>query len=356
MTEPAGDAAISLGTPDREDIGVSRGREARLDLVLAEELSVDHDFARWFLADAGKWRRRPGLPNGELDRVRARINQWEDGSGLPAEAHGETDIELVLRWRSGDELVVLIEDKVWALFQDRQAERYRARADVRGGVAVLVAPNSYLANHATEVEIFDGAVAVEEILAHVRDRPPTADPVTVRRARWRADLLAELIRSRARLPVVSDPDTVAFTAFCADWLAKHAPAAVPNRSSCHTAGQGWLWFESPRGLGYKASGWAKKPRAAVDLYVGDHGFVGTADELELVISEVGRPEGFVVATDTARPPNVVLRFECEKVLPSEGEPARGSSRERDVIEALQACAAATGWLTQYQDRLSPSGR
>jgi hypothetical protein len=287
--------------------------------------------------------------------VRARINHWEDGPGLPAEVHGETDIELVLRWHSGEELVVLIEDKVWALFQDRQAERYRARADARIGVAVLVAPSSYLANHANEVEIFDGAVGVEEILAHMRDYPPAADPVTVRRARWRAGLLEELIRSRARLPVVSDPGTVAFTAFCADWLAKHAPAAVPSRSSCHTAGQGWLWFESPRGLGYKASGWAKKPRAAVDLYVGDHGFVGTAEELELLISKEGRPDGFVVAADTARPPNVVLRFECARVLPSEGEPARGSRREREVVEALQACAAATGWLTRYQARLSPSG-
>ncbi len=355
MTEPADDGAVLLGAPDPADIGVSTGREARLDLVLAEELSVDHDLARWFLADAGKWRRRPGLPNSELDRVRARINQWEDGHEFPAEAHGETDVELVLRWRSGEELVVLIEDKVWALFQDRQAERYRARADARGGVAVLVAPNSYLGNHSKEVEIFDGAVAVEEILAHMRDRPPAADPVTVRRARWRADLLEELIRSRSRLAVVSDPDTVAFTAFCADWLAKHAPAAVPSRSSCHTAGQGWLWFESPRGLGYKASGWAKKHRAAVDLYVRDHGFTGTADELELFVSEVGCPEGFAVATDTARPPNAVLRFECEKVLPSEGAAAPGSSRERDVIEALQACAAATAWLSRYQARLSHSG-
>jgi hypothetical protein len=58
VTEPGGDAAISLGAPDREDIGVSSGREARLDLVLAEELSVDHDLACWFLSHAGKWRRR----------------------------------------------------------------------------------------------------------------------------------------------------------------------------------------------------------------------------------------------------------------------------------------------------------
>jgi hypothetical protein len=52
-----------------------------------------------------------------------------------------------------------------------------------------------------------------------------------------------------------------------------------------------LWFETPPGLVYKTSGWAKKPRAAVDLYVADHGFTGTAEQLETLLSELERSEG-----------------------------------------------------------------
>lgn len=99
----------------------------------------------------------------------------------------------------------------------------------------------------------------------------------------------------------------------------------PTRS-LHTTGQGWLWFETPRGLGYKASGWSKKPRAGVDLYVADHGFHGTAQELDEILQELGAPEGFTRTVDTAKPPNLVLRCECAKVYPHEGPPSEGSDR------------------------------
>lgn len=352
MSEADTEAAVSLGVLDTDDVGVSSGREARLDLLLAEELSVDHDLTRWFLAEAGAWRDRPALPAGEVEGVRARVNYWDGGLGIPSEAQGETDVDLTLRWADGSELAVLIEDKVWALFQDRQPERYVARARARGGVAVLVAPASYLATHPEDGTLFDGAVSVDEILARIRAHPPASDPVSVRRANWRARLFEELIRPRWQTPVTSDPDTVAFTDFCAAWLAEHSPAAVPNPRSCHTAGQGWLWFQSPRGLAYKACGWAKKPRAAVDLYVADHGFAGTAEQLEPLVDELGLPEGFSVTTDTAKTPNVVLRYECDKVLPSAGRPAPKSDRERGVIEALEACAAATMWLHHHEARLA----
>jgi hypothetical protein len=221
-------------------------------------------------------------------------------------------------------------------------------------VAVLVAPASYLATHTQQGDIFDGVVTVEEIATRIRAHPPAADPVSVRRADWRARLLEELIRPRPQTLATSDPNTVAFTEFCTSWLAQHAPAVVPNPRTCHTKGQGWLWFESPSGLAYKASGWAKKPRAGVDLYVGEHGFTGTAEDLEQLVDEVGLPEGFSVATDTAKEPNVVLRYGCDKVVPAEGPPAPESERERGVIDALQACTAAATWLREHQPRLADS--
>jgi hypothetical protein len=345
------DAVASDRASAAADIGVC-GREAVVDLVLAEELSVDHDFARWFLSEAVTWRNRPQLPPGDLERVLARVNYWDDAPDLPLEDQGETDIDLTFRWADGHEVSVLIEDKVWAVFQDHQPERYAARARSRGGWAVLVAPASYLAGHSEQGDLFDGVVTIEAIAARIRARPPAADPVSMRRAEWRAQLLDEVIRPRPQTPATPDPNTVAFTEFCASWLAHHAPEVVPNPRSNHTRGQGWLWFDSPSGLAYKASGWARRLRAGVDLYVGEHGFTGTAEELEQLVDEIGLPDGFFVTTDTAKKPNVVLRYECDIAVPSEGPPARHSDRERGVIEALQACVAAATWLRQHEHRLA----
>jgi hypothetical protein len=99
VTDAGPEAA--LGVMDPEGVGVSSGREARLDLLLAEELSVDHDLARWFLTEAGTWRARPTLPDGELEGVRARVNYWQGGPEIPSEAQGEIDVDLTLKWDDG---------------------------------------------------------------------------------------------------------------------------------------------------------------------------------------------------------------------------------------------------------------
>jgi hypothetical protein len=351
MTDGKAGSVVAIGGLSAGDVGISSEREARLDLLLAEELSVDHDLVLWFLAEAGVWRKHPAALRGELDSVHARVNYWDTAPDIAPSAQGETDLHLTLRWTDGRELTVLVEDKVWAVFQDRQPERYVERARACGGVAVLVAPASYLATHKAEAAVFDGAISVDAIADRVRKHPPAADPVSHRRARWRAQLLEELIRPRSQTPVSGDPSTIAFTEFCTAWLAERAPAAVPNPRSCYTAGQGWLWFTSPRGLGYKACGWARKPRAAVDLYVGEHGFDGTAEELQRLVDAIGLPEGFVVTSDTAKSPNVVLRYECDKVLPSAWPTEPDGDTETSDVAALEACAAITLWLQQHETRL-----
>lgn len=354
MTHPTTDpTADSLEPPEAVDvalIGASAGREACLDLLLAEELSVDHDLALWFLAEAGEWRERPTLPDGDLVEVRSRINYWDDGMLL--EDQGETDVHLTFRFSGGEELVVLVEDKVWAPFQLRQPERYAARARAVGGVAVLVAPSSYLDGRSQNAAVFHGAVAIEDLIDRIRRHPPAGGSVATRRAEWRARLLEELIRPRARTVGVDDPPTVAFTEFCTAWFQMRSPASIPDRGSCHTASQGWLWFQAPAGLAYKASGWARKPRAGVDLYLAEHGFTGTAEQLEQLGAEIGFPQGFYVTKDTAKVANVVLRYDCDQVTPSEqGAPEPGSDYERSVVEALEACAAATRWLQRHGERL-----
>jgi hypothetical protein len=178
------EAGASIGVPSADDVGLG-GQEWVLDLLLAEELSVNHDLACWFLAEAGTWRNRPELPARELEAVQARLNYWDDAPDLGPDLQGETDVDLMFRWTDGSALAVLIEDKVWAVFQDRQPQRYVARARSRGGVAVLVGPASYLATHTDQREVFDGVVSVDEIAARIRAHPPASDRVSVRRAEWR---------------------------------------------------------------------------------------------------------------------------------------------------------------------------
>lgn len=61
---------------------------------------------------------------------------------------------------------------------------------------------------------------------------------------------------------------------------------------------------------------------------------GTVDGLRAFTAEVGLPGGFYVDAYTKR--NAILRCECEKVAPAEGEPTGDALR--GVVEALQACS------------------
>jgi hypothetical protein len=354
---PAAPNATAVAVEDADgranEIGGRSGRESRLDLLLAEELATDHEFALWFLREAMVWQggRRPALPDTPPSHAEVRLNLIEDSPPIPRDAYGETDIAVTLTWDDRHSLAVVVEDKVWSPFQPRQPERCVARANHHRGVAVLVAPESYIKSHKTKAEIFHGHVAVEKIIERLdsSDAHQAADPTSERRRRWRAQVLTELIDPA---PAPDDLPTVGFTNFCIEWLQDRRSLAIPNARTLRTTGAGWLWFEIPRGLGYKASGWARKPRAGVDLYVKDHGFTGTAEELDALLQEVGCPKGFIRTQDTAKPPNLVLRYECAKVYPFDGPPDTGSQREKEIVDALEACHRAAAWLEVNKERLA----
>lgn len=229
-----------------------------------------------------------------------------------------------------------------APFQHFQPERYAARAEVRKGAAVLVAPSAFLDSHKEDAAKFHGCMRIEDIVEWLhRD----AEPLEAKRRRWRAALLCELIKPPLRGVAIDDEPTMDFTAFCVEWLTSAQFAGEPSERSLHSAGQGWLWFKSPRGLGYKASGWARKDKAAVDLYLGDHGFTGDLAALERLLERTPPPADFVPATDTARKPNVVLRYWCDKVSPAAGKPEEGSAREASSSRrSRRASAQPNGYL------------
>lgn len=215
--------------------GKRSGREARLDFLLAEELAVDPEFARWFIAEAQLHRVIPDLPVGPPSGARVRINFFEDAPPIPADASGETDVDAVLNWDDGCVLPILIEDKLWSPFQPRQPQRYADRACLREGAAVLVAPAAYVSSHATTAAPFHGHVAIESIIEYLRAQASHSNSETSARRNWRADRLSELIRG-PDTPPDHDP-TVEFTQFCVDWLTRNAPAVVPYTRSLHTEQQ-----------------------------------------------------------------------------------------------------------------------
>jgi len=147
-------------------ITVSGIIERDVDFLLMEELASSPEFLNWFARKAGL--------SGEV-----RLASIAHSS---TSATGETDIEVHLD-AAGSTVFILLENKVDAPLQPRQAERYRERAQryAREGACAralsgLVAPAKYLGEHPLDLG-FDFTVQYEQILAWYEQ------PVTPRDAR-----------------------------------------------------------------------------------------------------------------------------------------------------------------------------
>lgn len=346
-------ADVAVRDPDGSagEVSGRAGRETRLDLLLAEELSVNVPFLRWFLS---RVEHKPDdWPTGAPESSLLELNVWEPE---PLEHAGETDVRVTLRWTGDIERRLLIEDKVFAGFQPSQGERYRGRAEAQHGLAVLVAPAGYAVPAAAAS--FHGRVDIDDIVQFLRNSSEEHPDDATARARllWRATMLEQLM-TRRRTPAPEHPPTVAFTRFCVDWLLEHESAALPSPASCRTVNQGWLYFTQPSGLMYKASGWGHPKQATVDLYLKYLGYFGDHTQAEADLRKLPALDGFRLDADTQD--NLVLRFDCAVVPPAEGLPPEGSERRARVVEALEACDRAAVWVSRNGDelqRFSPPAR
>lgn len=122
---------------DQTIIPVEAIQERDVDLILLEELTTDNAFCEWFLKELS-------LPNLTLS-----IGSWRSISGFGL---GETDI--LYSYNSGTQKIfVLIENKLDAIFQNEQYDRYLKRAkeyktkkECDSAYVVLVAPELYCEN------------------------------------------------------------------------------------------------------------------------------------------------------------------------------------------------------------------
>lgn len=92
-------------------------------------------------------------------------------------ATGESDIELIWQDNHQKTVVILVENKINAAFQPRQAQRYHERGKsyvVRGVCAshqtLLFAPQSYIASD-PQRHGFDNALSYEKVLKWLVERP-----------------------------------------------------------------------------------------------------------------------------------------------------------------------------------------
>lgn len=134
-------------------VSISGVIERDIDFLLIEELVASDGFLPWFLAKIGL--------SGTYEPVAVAHSTTTP--------NGETDIELTIRSASGTRLI-LIENKIDANLQPRQAERYRERAAryvaqgrCSAASTVLVAPAAYFASEADGLG-FDHTVSYEDIL------------------------------------------------------------------------------------------------------------------------------------------------------------------------------------------------
>ena len=118
-----------------EILPIEEIRERDIDLLLLEEFLVNEEFARNFQEELGL---------GNLGSLRGAYHSL-------TQERGESDLVLNFSGADRSGFLVLVENKIDAMFTDRQAERYRERGEfyVKNDrcsqfVTALIAPKSYI--------------------------------------------------------------------------------------------------------------------------------------------------------------------------------------------------------------------
>jgi hypothetical protein len=199
-------------------------READIDLLVCEELSVSPDFAEWFLSRV----------LGVSDAPRSISGAWTH----VLDRFGECDVLAVTQQR-GKRTALLIENKIDEDFQPVQAERYIERGSdgaVTGlwnaASTVLIAPANYPRLHPDAVK-FHAFVSYEDIQDWFHRRGDV-------RSEWRARVMRDGIEQN-RKGYVKQPDprvTMLWKSYFA-YRAEHFPQVAMPEPGPQGARNGW---------------------------------------------------------------------------------------------------------------------
>jgi hypothetical protein len=144
---------------------IDRITERDVDVSITEELNISLPFANWVVGHTARFKDK------KLTNAEAFVSLFDSS--------GETDVTVILTDQDENNFGLLIENKIDAMFQPNQIERYFHRGN-RGildkkwsGFAVVVlAPRAYLERH-VECAKADAQIAYEDVAAFFKERDPT---------------------------------------------------------------------------------------------------------------------------------------------------------------------------------------
>ncbi|HPD30176.1 MAG TPA: PD-(D/E)XK nuclease family protein [Phycisphaerae bacterium] len=225
-----------------EELVFSSVSERDVDFMLVEEFRCSIAFSQWF---AGRI-----LPPDEQEHVR-RLE-------LPKVLHsvrangpggGESDIVLMFGPSAQTKLLVLVENKIDAVFQEAQAQRYQTRAreavarhEAERAICVLVAPNEYVET-SDDASHFDAIVTYEEISEFFNEQVSAGDAEYARRQQHRRYLIDCAIgRYRRGYAPVPSPETTRIWEIYYQRACAIAPGLKMRQPGCKPAYSSFIRF------------------------------------------------------------------------------------------------------------------
>ena len=241
--------------------------ERDIDLLLIEELNINEDFQSWVYESA--W--------SAQDSKQAVIGVWHS---LTHPDYGESDVVALYENTSHLKTAILIENKIDAIAQPNQAERYKSRGET--GITAgwwdryrtcIVAPESYL-NSNTEADLYDVRISYEAVKSWFLKGNPDI------RNLYRAEVIENAIE-QSRRGYVPNPHAGVTQFWLEYWelsksefpqLRMRKPSKIPAQSD-------WPRFR-PQGLDFNAVIIHKLSMGAVDLTI-----LGASQQVEFIAAE-----------------------------------------------------------------------
>ena len=201
--------------------------ERDIDLILVEELNCSLNFQKWFLN-----RIKKSVRNAKWSGI-SKIKAFHSTSrGMSSS--GETDVEIHVTDRADSKIILLIENKIDASFQDNQPGRYKLEVEkiMQDGSAehcysVLLAPEDYLTS-VQGVDLFDIAISYDEIIEYFNSSAKTLSKPNLelfQRYEHRKEMLIQAVEKQHRGYVPeTDKAVTEFWAAYYEYAKENAPS------------------------------------------------------------------------------------------------------------------------------------
>lgn len=236
--------------------------ERDLDFVLVEELSVNDEFCDWFTS---RLYQKPVFASS--------LGAWHSVTDASL---GETDVLYMFKSDDDGRIAILIENKIDAGVQPKQAERYQQRGekgeqakDWDDFMTCLVAPSQYL-NGETQSSGYDSQISYEELMSFFVSRRRRDS-----RYLFKARLIREAIdKHRRGYQAEISPEMTEFVKNYCAYALQISPSCGVQEAKPRPAGSTWVLFR-PAGLPSEVSLYHQLTRGLAKLLI-----AGAADRVD----------------------------------------------------------------------------